>query len=200
MPELAEIEDFSVLQLLQKAGGSGNDRLPGVHVTDLIRGLGTELEIKPFKKSGSNKVDLLALSGDNYSEIGFLWEHALEIALKDKLGIRPGQIELDGVLGSPDGFGVTPFGPCVEEYKVTWRSMKNEITSEWRYMMQVKAYCKMLGVTLALFRVLYVNGNYNPMCPQNRTYLVQFTQDEIDTAWDMLLAWGHRAGLFRKGN
>lgn len=193
--EFQEIEDFSITQLLKEAGNPGDARTHDrVHVTQLIRGLGTELGIPPFNKK-EGKVNLLAIAGDRYSEMGFIWEEALERIVGSKLGIRTEEVELDGVVGSPDGFGITPFGPCVEEYKLTWKSMKNPPHTEWRYMAQVQAYCKILGMTKVLFRVMYINGDYAPPCPQDKTYLYEFTQEEIDTNWYQLTSWGIKKGL-----
>ena len=194
--EYTELTDFSITDMLTSIGNPGDARsFSRVHVTQLIRGLGEELEIPPFNKSNSNKVNLLDLGGNNYSELGFLWEEVLERTCKEKLGVRTEEVELDGIVGSPDGFGVSPFGPCIEEYKCTWRSMKNPPHTEWRYMMQVKAYCKILGINQVLFRVLYINGDYKPPCPQDKAYLYVFDQEEVDQCWFQLTSWGIRAGL-----
>lgn len=179
------------------ATNSGQDRSHDKpHVTGLIKGLGTALKIKPFvEKEGPSPLEL---AGNNYSELGFIFETLLEQSWKERLGIRPGEIECEGVVGSPDGLSVSPYGPCIEEYKCTWSSSKKQPHEEWRYMMQVKAYCYMTGVKTVLFRILYINGDYKPPMPQYKTYLYEFDQEEIDTAWSMLRNYGLSVGILTK--
>jgi hypothetical protein len=179
------------------ATNSGQDRTHSKpHVTQLIRGLGTALKIKPFvKREGPSPLEL---AGNNYSEIGFIFETMLEQAWRERLGLRVGEIECEGIIGSPDGIGTSPYGPCVEEYKCTWASSTKYPHEEWRYMMQVKAYCYMLGLDQVLFRVLYINGDYKPPMPKYKTYLYQFDQEEIDTAWFMLKNYAYSEGLLAK--
>lgn len=116
-------------------------------------------------------------------EVGFMWERALENAYRDRLGVRPGAIELDGIIGSPDGIDEQG---RVCEYKLTWSSNKTPIEQRWRWMQQVMAYCKLCGTTEVVFRVLYLNGDYKKREPVYEVTGITFTQQEIDQCWAMI--------------
>ena len=127
------------------------DRSPGLHLSDIY----TDLEDILFApRKTENKL---------WMQVGFLWENLLTLAFKDSLGVRPGEVKLDGVIGSPDG--INRKENYVEEYKATWKSSKRPLESIWRYMVQTMGYCKMTGMTMVRFRVLYINGDYSYQGP-----------------------------------
>ncbi len=116
-------------------------------------------------------------------EKGWLWEVALSRAFGEKSAHRPGEIELDGIVGSPDGVNVDDKGECfVEEYKCTAYSPDKPITDHWRWMAQVKAYCKMVGATKCVFRVLHLR-----FVPVYKVWELVFSQRELDENWEALL-------------
>lgn len=131
--------------------------------------------------------------------VGFVWERCLEWFFKHALAsrrniIRPPEQELDGVFMHPDGL-CTDDG-SLEEYKLTWVSMKNGASAAAfakkfpRWMMQVMGYAKALGVTKVRFWVFWVMGDYTfkpGHGPQCRVYEVEFEQDEVDGNWEMVL-------------
>jgi len=93
-------------------------------------------------------------------------------------------------LEHPDGFDVRKWQ--VEEYKCTWMSTKRTPDQIWRWMAQVKAYCKGIGThrgeyPTVLFRILYLMGDYKNTGPQYRSYLLEFSDLEIEENWDMLV-------------
>lgn len=128
-------------------------------------------------------------------EMGFVWEAALESAYKDRLGIRPSVIELDGILGSPDGI---ESDGAIGEYKLTWSSSRTAIETRWRWLVQVMAYCRMCGTDAVVFRVFYVNGDYKTKEPQYQVTRIQFSQQEIDTNWQMITS--HARQMEREAN
>lgn len=153
----------------------GPYRSKGLHLTDIIQ-------------------DMLLVLGKDYkgpdnplwAEVGFVWEELLSMAWGSALGARPGEVELDGVVMSPDGLDRAH--GILEEYKATWRSTNTVKTpcDEWKWMTQVKAYCKALGVTTVRFRILYLMGDYRGSGPVYKEFFIEFTSQELDDNWNML--------------
>jgi len=122
-------------------------------------------------------------------EKGYLWEEALSLAFGEKAAIRPGEVELDGIIGSPDGINFDEDGVMyAEEYKCTAFSSNKPITDVWKWMMQAKGYCKMLGVDKCVFRVFHIRGDYTNMVPVYKVWELTFTQAELDENWGSILA------------
>jgi hypothetical protein len=139
---------------------------------------------------------------DTTGDCGFIWERALEMAYKDMLGVRPGEVELDGIIGSPDGIADDPLGKLDmvdEEYKLTWRSSRRPIEDNWYYMTQFMGYCKMLGTTVTVAKVLYIAGDYRGSGPQYKVYRIEYEQRELDRNWNYLLAHARNEGWIEGG-
>jgi len=127
-------------------------------------------------------------------EKGWLWEEALSRAFGEKAAVRPDEIELDGIIGSPDGVIVVydyndePIDVILEEYKCTALSCTNTSPADiWTWMMQVKGYCKMLKTNGCIFRVLH---HMDIMWHPEKCYAVweiTFTQRELDENWEAIL-------------
>lgn len=160
-----------------------------IHVTDLINAIEEDL--------GRNVYSSSTLSnGDWYRDFGFLWEEALTALFSERMGQRIGEISLDGIYGSPDGIIFSDDGVILEEYKCTWKSMSNDPSDNWRWMMQIKAYCKMLDCKVCRLFVLYVNGNYRDTRGPNPVYYeIEFTEKEIESCWNMLKKKAYEIGL-----
>jgi hypothetical protein len=138
-------------------------------------------------------------------EKGWLWEEALSLAFGLKSPVRVGEVELDGIVGSPDGvigthlidvrkqngdrtfYGVD----AVEEYKCTAISSSKSPADMWRWMMQVKGYCKMVGAVKCVFRVLHLE-----FVPVYKVWELTFTQGELDENWEAIV---NQAKVMRKG-
>jgi len=156
-----------------------------VHLTDIIKAL----ESRDYS---GNKWDM-PLTAD----CGFIWEVALERAYKERLGIRPGEIEVDGIICSPDGFADDPLGKVDlvdSEYKLTWKSSRNQITDNWYYMTQFKGYCHVLQTNVVLARVLYVCGDYRGSGPQYVVYRIEYDPKEIKENWENMVGYARGAG------
>jgi hypothetical protein len=112
--------------------------------------------------------------------------------LGEQAGLRPGELSLDGIAGSPDGF-LTDINDDFEEVdflienKLTWKSSKLDPTEMQHWMMQVKGYCKMAGLNWVRFYVFHVNGDYKPPRPCTKFWELYFTQAEVDQNWKMIL-------------
>ncbi len=123
-------------------------------------------------------------------EKGYLWERALSIALRHNPSHRIGEIKRDGIIMSPDyvDFGDGPeCETVVEEYKCTALSSSKSPTENWKWMMQVKGYCKAVGATKCIFRVLH---HMDIMWKPGECYKVWelvFTQAELDENWEAVL-------------
>lgn len=169
--------DFIELDTEFPLTGPGDRSLDKLHVSDIY----TDLEKSLFAKDSSAD-----MTNPLWAEFGFLWESVLSRALAEHCSERPGEVELDGIVGSPDGYD--PDTGVVDEYKSTWKSIRNAHPENvWKWMVQVKAYCKMLGANVVRFHVLYINGDYKGSGPLYRSYLFSFTDQEIDENWSMLV-------------
>lgn len=150
-----------------------------LHLTEIINDISKEL----FDKKPSK----LFLKNTLWAQMGFIWESLLGAAWGMLLGRRPEEVELDGVVGSPDGIR----GDTLEEYKCTWRSVKTHPEEVWKWMVQIKAYMKMTGLRHCNMKVLYINGDYkfkgDTAGPQYREFYFIPTDQEIEENWQMLI-------------
>lgn len=152
-------------------------RSPGLHLSDIMNDIERVLYPKDYaKKDRSNNL---------FAEVGFVFEEALTLGWKSLIGQRPGEVSCDGVVCSPDGLD-KPMG-LIEEYKCTWRSSRHKPWDIWRWIMQTKAYCYVCGVNLVRFHVLYVMGDYKFSGPQYRVYLIEYTDQELQANWTLLV-------------
>lgn len=136
------------------------------------------------------------------AEIGFLWEDVLSDAYGVNYATRVGEIERDGIVCSPDGVGIfeesVTFSLAVnEEYKATWKSLKNPPEDNWYWMCQFKSYCYVIGVNVTILRVLYINGDYRGSGPTYRVFKITYTDQELEENWQMIV--NHRDEMISKG-
>jgi hypothetical protein len=191
-----EMEDDGVLAMMgQSSGPRTRDRL---HVSDIYKSINQELDPKRFNDDDGPNMEKM--------EVGLLFESILEEALARKYGtLRPGEIENDGVLMSPDGFN--PDAEALEEFKATWMSCRYGIVDELfgmplqkfqHWFWQIKAYCLALGLHRAILTVLFVNGDYDRKTgsnPQLKRYEMTFTDEELEENWQMLLRHAREKGM-----
>ncbi|OPX33362.1 MAG: hypothetical protein B1H40_00100 [Candidatus Latescibacteria bacterium 4484_181] len=157
-------------------------RAEGLHLSIIIDSLLDRAGLG-YKGKGFTDMQLTA-------EIGLLWENVLSKVMRDKYATRPPQICEDGIWMSPDGIGPDPEGEVpliVEEYKATWKAVKNSLAEDFRYMTQVKAYCRAVGTTVAIMRVFYVMGDYRGSGPLYKVARFTFSEAELKANWDMIL-------------
>lgn len=146
--------------------------------------------------------------------MGLVFERALELAWLDReVGssfrpglIRPGEIEKDGITGTPDAYDFIAGEP--EEFKCTKKSCRQEITDKkfWIYWVQLKAYAHMMGCSSGVLRVLFINGNYNrgddaDNDPESgyiiKSWRAEWTELELVENWSMLLKHAMRRGWLK---
>lgn len=161
-------------------------RTPGIHVSDLIR----RVAVRTFGLTDSAPDDAVE-SARRFMEFekGLLWEDALSLAFGSRLASRPGELELDGIMGTPDGVAVLAGILTVEEYKATTYSSSKTPADFWTWMAQCKAYCFMVGAPVAILRILHLRGDYRAApWPAYRVWRIEYSDLELLDNWDMLLA------------
>ena len=184
-----------------KPFGSGLPRSPSLHLTDIIRSLQSSLGLGKVAQGWEMSV---------CADIGFLWEDAFSLAYRDKWSgmiHRPGELTLDGITGSPDGWGPDPLGKVPfanHELKCTWRSFNRRPEDDFYWMTQFKCYCKMMSaaaggvpMTVTCLHVFYMVGNYKGSGPKHAHHRFEFEQHEIDTAWGMVVRHAREKGLLK---
>jgi hypothetical protein len=188
--------NFDVEPLL--IGPDTHPRSSGVHVSDIYRDL--EHGLNGNRPADSELSPLERARLGNYRMLGFAWERVLGYAMAECfIGgsiIRPQPLLVDGISLSPDLFDVER---CeLGEMKCTWRSMRraeSDLEGNFRaWFWQMKAYCKALGCTAAVLRVFFVNGDYAQSGPKPRMWRIEWTQEEIDDNWRMLVAHARGKG------
>lgn len=182
-------------------------RSPGVHVTDLtslvMMGIDPDKYGTPDAPKMYDEFDT-----QNWQQAGFVWEEVLTSIFSRRrlhagvqhytyLG-RTGEVKLDGVIGSPDGFVMDPDGLALTESKQTWMSRRGfDLDSAkfiaWKF--QILAYLRMVELTRCYLAVFWVNGTYDRYVPEFVEYRLTFTAREIEENWTMLLNTGKRHGL-----
>ena len=159
-------------------------RAEGLHLSTLISRIMADAGMTP-KAGGFADIELTA-------EIGLLWEDVLSLTMGNKYAVRPPQICEDGIWMSPDGIADDPEGKyplVVEEYKATWLSANKCPTGVYKYMAQVKAYCRALGTLCTVMRIFHLNGDYRGSGPLYKVSRIEFTPQELDENWAMILRY-----------
>jgi len=172
--------------------GSGVDRTPGLHLSDILEFIELHMGVK--YGTGWDRTQVM--------DSGFVWERHLERTIAEVRCARIGEVELDGILMSPDGLGIDKDGistregkiivppsgkPILMEYKWTWKSSINMPWDNWRWMTQIKSYLKGVNMDIAIMHIAYVNGNNRGSGPQYRLCWMRFEQEELDKNWEMII-------------
>lgn len=166
-------------------------RSEGCHVSKIIHAI----EMKDGRLKGRTDIDNNnSEQWRDYRTAGFLMERAFREMLTERQLLKLGEFEVDGIFMTPDY--VDANGWVLEEWKCTWRSAGKDIEELdwWSWFAQMKAYCKALGTLKARLRVFYVNGTYSPRKPKLSAWDIEFTQDEVDSNWSMLVNYAKHEG------
>lgn len=181
-------------RLRSEADELGLTRSGGLHLTSVIRSI--EETIKPREVWCTN--DELAF----FAAGGFMWERVYSEAMRDSLSsdeslVRPGEVTLDGITGSPDLLRISPEDVVLIETKCTWRGLRQWESLEknfWSWLCQVKSYCLMIGTGTAELHVFFVAGDWRPPIPCVRAVRLEFTDRELSENWSMLVGHARRKG------
>lgn len=163
-------------------------RTEGLHLTDIIKSLMDEAGMMKTVSGKGWDPDPLNLA----AETGFMWEELLSMTLKARLPDRIGEIVVDGITMSPDGFDVEEW--MLWEYKAVWSSCKRSPVDNYKWICQVQGYLKGVGATTVKMAILYLNGDWKGGGPQYRGYKITFTQREIDETWQMITGHARKKG------
>lgn len=175
------------------------ERTEGLHLSRITHDILCNIDPKRYteREGGPNYMNFL---------MGLMYERALEMAWMDmerrtRPGlIRPGELMLDGIIGTPDAYDTYVGVP--EEYKCTKKSIRQPITDRkfMHYWWQLKAYAKMMGVTSGHLWVLFINGDYSKDYDDPKaSYTIKgwradWSQLEIDENWDFIVKHAVRRG------
>lgn len=183
-------------------------RSPGIHVSGLIRCIALETGVLDAKwaedlslvdvREITDPVSVLRIS------IGLAWDEWYLAQLPDVVA-HPGEMQVDGIYMSDDGESVevivTYRGDthilALHEVKATYKSIntvwrpdlgdEHSLDTNWMWLSQCQAYCKGLGTNVAYLHVLFLCGDYHfPIEPVLMIWRIVFTQEEIDTKWELL--------------
>lgn len=164
------------------------ERSPGVHVQAVNKALGVAAgkltaddDDFPFDRFTSEVYPLMPALGvaweefraSHYSESELLWQ--------------PGELERDGMFGTPDGLRIDLDPIPIWECKQTTKKFQS-IAGLWMYLKQGLSYCAMSGNTRVLYDICFVLGDYTrPYQPKGQQSLVEFTENEVESWWKVLV-------------
>jgi hypothetical protein len=183
---------------------SSEGRSPGIHVSSIIRNIAMENGILQV-----NEVDELSLiEAHSITDpvalarigLGIGWEryYIPEVLTRyHNVDDHPPEAFLDGIYMSKDGESVsviiTVEGPrwakVIHEVKCTYKSINTvgDLTRQWMWLAQIKAYCKAANTRFAVLHVMFVCGDYTyPIKPVPLAWQIEFTDQEIESNWDLL--------------
>lgn len=186
----------------QMKANEPNARSTGLHQSEIIKSICRELDPKRF---GTGPMDMVKIEG------GFCFEYAIEIAMAHRWPglMRLGEVERDGISGSPDGIDVNEDPWRLYEFKQTEMSIGNGIRDPkfQHWLWQVKGYLYMLGLHHATLIADFIRGHYKyepqvdefgRTLPPGRLLLgwnFEFTDQELLMNWAMLLRHARDKGL-----
>lgn len=180
----------------------------GVHVSSIIKSIAIENGV--LKTDVAEGFHLVEMSNEAWWAgldqstqlricIGLAWEEFYIPYIGDVVD-HPGELYVDGIYLSPDGESMdtilTPHGSqillALHEVKATYKSINTvgDLSTQWMWLAQTKAYCKAMQTLVAYLHVLFVCGDYTyPQRPQIRVWKITYTQAEIDDNWELMTGY-----------
>ena len=171
------------------------------HLTDILRDLADSIgRGKGDGKGGTSEGDL-----NWYASGGWLWEQVFNLAhsaaIADGTMWSPGEMECEGIVGTPDRLRIDPdLGLVVIETKCRWQSVSKFDSFEknyWIELAQVLGYCYMNSTRFAEMHIFYVAGNWRPPVPQARSVMIELTERELVDNWRMIKSHAIRKGWLK---
>lgn len=169
----------------------GEPRTPGVHLSGVIRYIAVVMGL--FTPDDKEENDLegakFPLPARLKMAMGLAWEDWVSSQYPDVM-YHPGEIDQDGILMTPDGLRPDE---TLFEFKVTWKSSyKLEYDgywhkSFWPWRAQNMGYLYPLGWRKVHQCIFYVNGDYRGEAPKFVELEIEYTQQEIDDNWKLML-------------
>lgn len=163
-------------------------RHPGVHQSEVLKYIAEKSHILEALKDIEHEEYPLRWA------MGVAWEEFCA-TLHPNMLWQPGEIEIvSGVWGNPDGMSSDPptkLGKLyiIDEFKWTTKGIRlgPDFLAEWLWMQQGRGYCIGYDTNRVRWHVLFVNGDYKGSGPQYWRYLVQFTDQELESTRRMLV-------------
>ena len=196
-------------------------RTPGQHVSEVIRDIALKMGV--LKQDDKEELDwtlaryrlacgdpagvsTLFPTAISRVALGLAWEQWVGEQWEQINFHSIGELEKDGLIGTPDGLEFwLPFPPgearghgAIHEIKLTWKSSRSDrekpqerLAQEFLWLAQTKAYCEMASqpgfpVLQAMLHVYWVNGNYRGSGPEPRSYELRFTEEELRKNWYLI--------------
>lgn len=112
---------------------------------------------------------------------------------------QPGEFELDGILGTPDGLECDEEGYMAHEIKGTFKSARKAVINQPLWIWQGACYLKMMSeffherITRCMFHPFFIRGDYTGIDPLYLPTLVIFEWEEIESYWSVVVAHKHLA-------
>lgn len=169
-------------------------RTPGVHIQAINKKLGVAAgklsddsdEDFPFERFTEHLYPLMPAEGVAWEEF------RASCYTEEELVWQPGELERDGIYGTPDGLYLLE-DLCLWECKRTTKKLQR-ITDLWMYLKQGLSYCAMSGYNKVLYDINFGMGDYSrPFIPIGTVTLVEFEEHEINSWWKIVLGAKHLA-------
>lgn len=178
-------------------------RSPGVHVQSVNRALGiaagrlsdSDDDSFPFERMTDEVYPLMMALGVGWEEL------RASMYPEERLIWQPGELERDGIYGTPDGLilnqqplvggcydvGWDPYEPEDWECKQTTKKVQS-IKECWLYLKQGLSYYAMGGPRRTRYEICWVLGDYSkPYQPIATSTLVEFTEQEREAWWKIVV-------------
>ena len=191
--DISDLTDYPEC-LRSEAEEQGLTRSPGLHLSQIIHAI--EDTIHPPEDWCSEAELAFFASG------GFMWERVFSMAMRDSVVsgdlVRPGELTLDGIIGSPDLIRISDMTGI--DTKMKWRSVRSwddagsREKNYWAWFTQCKAYAKMFGINVYEIHAFFVAGDWRPPIPQTRALRMEFTDKELNDTWAMITGYARNKG------
>ncbi len=177
-------------------------RSAGVHLSGVLRVMASEFNLlKDIPEEDFEEKLPLRMA------LGQSWEY-FAAGLYPRMKWQPGEVERDGVIGSPDGnsFEVSPRPSVstlvIDEFKRTRKTCRDFDLSAVKnklWVWQTQGYCcaDKRRPTRVRFHILFVEGDYSRgqfgMEEKYWRYEVEYSRDELDKLWRMVVGFKEKA-------
>lgn len=183
-------------------------RSEGLHLSTILKRMAQENGV--LKKERAEEFGLIEVAGDEWwatlptdvqlkIAMGLAWEEWYIPQLEEVLD-HPGEKCVQGIYMTPDAesldtivtFGEELLVLCLHEVKLTYKSMGTvgNLSTQWLWLAQTKAYCKAMGTNVAYLHILFVCGDYSwPQRPQLQVWRITYTDLELDVNWEMIVGF-----------
>lgn len=179
---------------------AGPPRSGGTHVSDVLRKIAIAIKIPNLEgefPQAPSEVVTADPGGEQYQALcriamGLAFEEYAARCLGPDTEYHPGELELDGISGSPDGWTVDEeHGLIIEEFKCTAKSSKwDPLSSErkwWMWLHQIMCYCHMADTCVGRLWAFHNHGDYAAEQISIYRYLFRFEKRELEQTWQMVL-------------